>query len=306
MKLVVLGLCGRSVFLRVDHFHKPGETLHAAELHAEPGGKGFNQAVAAARLGAEVTFITCVGADQDGEACLASLEREGIRPVAQITQSAHTACASILTDREGENQVTVYRGAAEELTADFIRQNESLIAQSEMVLLNHEYPESCNLEVLDLAEKHGVPVILNPAPARNMDEKTLRRFSLMTPNRAEAEMILGRKVERIEAFPSLFRERGIRRAVVTLGGEGALLVDGGRAWHFPAIPCTVRDTTGAGDTFTAAMAVALLRGEELIKAVEYAVNASACSVSRRYVLPGLPTRLEVEANYVIGKPMEME
>ncbi len=296
MDITVLGLCGQSVFLGTDHFHTPGETVHAETLHMELGGKGFNQAVAAARLGAQVSFITCVGDDQAGRDCLRFLEGEGILPVAQVSPEAATAYACILTDKAGENRVTVYRGASGLLSPEFIRQNEAVIAGSGLLLLNHEYPAGCNLAALELAEKHGVPVILNPAPAKRMDASLLERFSLVTPNFSEAAVMLG-GLRNVEDLPGLFQSHGIRRAVVTLGGGGALVIDGGKMWKVPAKPSTVKDTTGAGDTFTAALAVALLRKKTLLQAVEYAGNAAALSVSQNYVLPGLPTESELKSKF---------
>ena len=127
MKISVLGLCGNSVFLNVDHFHMPGETVHARGLYAEPGGKGYNQAVAAARLGAEVSFLGCIGDDPDGRACMDFLRKEGIVPVPQIQKGVPSAYACILTDQEGENRVTVFSGAAQMLTAEFVYENEQLL-----------------------------------------------------------------------------------------------------------------------------------------------------------------------------------
>ena len=149
----ILGLCGKSVSMKVDHFHKPGETLHAKSLYTEPGGKGFNQAVAAARLGADVHFFAACGADVDGKACEDFLTAEGINPHIEIVD-VPTAFASILTDKEGGNQVTVYRGSADSLSTGFILEHESVFAGSDIILLNFEVPDEANEAALCLAEKY--------------------------------------------------------------------------------------------------------------------------------------------------------
>lgn len=306
MKITVLGLCGRSVFLGVDHFHAPGETVHARHLYAEPGGKGFNQAVAAARLGAQAAFITCTGDDEDGRQCLACLEQEGVETAVQICPDRSTAYACILTDQLGENRVTVYRGAADALSPEHIRRCGDLIAGSDMLLLNNEYPHSCNLAALALAERYGVPVLLNPAPPRESNRELLQRLFLVTPNLSEAAVLFGGMPNSAAELAVMARRSGVRRAVVTLGGDGALLIDGDRALKYPAVRCAVRDTTGAGDVFTAALAVGVLNGRPLESAVEFAVNAAAISVTKQYVLPGLPTRAQVEADYTGLAPEKVE
>lgn len=306
MKITVIGLCGRSVFMDVEHFHAPGETVHAAGLYSEPGGKGYNQAVAAARLGAEVSFITCVGDDGDGRDCLRLLEREGVSHCALVLPNESTAYACILTDSGGENRVTVFQGAASKLTAEFIQAHEELIASSDMLLLNNEYPQECNLAALEIAEKHGVPVLLDPAPAREADREFLSRLYVITPNLSEAELLASGASGGLDMLPQKLRELGVSRAVVTLGEKGALLAENGKPLLFPAIKCPVKDTTGAGDCFSAALAVALAGGESLAAAVQKAINASALSVSKKYVMPSLPTKEELERNFVPVKAAEME
>ena len=306
MKLTVLGLCGQSVFLEVEHFHVPGETIHAKSLHSEPGGKGFNQAVAASRLGAEVSFFTCVGQDGEGTACLEFLKKEGVYPIAQVDASSRTAYACVLTDCVGENRVTVYQGASSKMTPEFIREKREVFAQSDLLLLNNEYPMDCNVAVLELAEQYGIPAILNPAPAQKIDMELLRKFFLITPNYSEAISLLGEPANCVRHLPALFRAKGICRAVVTLGRGGALLIDGEQTISFPALPSRARDTTGAGDAFNAALAVSLMSGSSLEKAVEYAINVAALSVKEPYVMPGLPTKQQVKLNFKPVHPREME
>ena len=301
----VLGLCGQSVFLKVDHFHAPGETLHAESIHAEPGGKGYNQAVAAARLGARVNFFTCCGNDEDGRSCEDFLRREGVAPYVEHCDTASTAYAAILTDKDGENRVTVYRGAADRMSADFLRRHERVIAESDMLLLNFEYPSELNTAALELAEKYSVPAILNPAPWRETDMGFLSRFALTTPNYREALSYPGMRGDSLDELTDVLLRSPLARTVVTLGGDGALLIDQGAAYLFPPIKCSAVDTTGAGDAFTGALATALAGGKGLFDAVCFAQNAAALSVRTAFVMPSLPTPEELSAQYTELQPQRI-
>lgn len=293
-RIGILGLAGMSVFLNVERFHAPGETLRAKGLLMEPGGKGYNQAVAAQRLGGDCVFFSAMGADSDAAVCESFLKNEGVAPVIQSCEDCATAYACILTDSRGENRVTVYRGAADSLTAEFVRENEKSLASCDVILLGLECSLAATLEALKIAEEHGIYTVLNPAPMTVNDPALMRRFDLITPNLQEACAILDISQDTsLPALESSFRRLGINRVVVTLGGGGALLVDGERGLRFPALRVRPVDTTGAGDCFNAALAVALGRGESIDAAVEYAINASGCSVCRRGVMGSLPTQDEV-------------
>lgn len=293
-----IGLGGESVFLSVDHFHAPGETLQAKGLFVEAGGKAYNQAVAAARLGASVCFFGAVGRDSGGALCREVLEAEGVLPVLEIIPNVNTAYACILTDAKGENQVTVSRGAADCLSADFICRQEDAIARCTHLLLGLECPLEATAAALKLAKKHGIFTILNPAPAISLDVEFLRSFDLITPNLQEAAVLLGLTyTPEIPVLGRLLQEAGLTNAVVTLGGMGSLLVTPSEQIRFPALPVKTVDTTGAGDTFNAALAVAISRGKSMEEAIEFATNASAWSVSRNHVLESLPTARELETNY---------
>ena len=302
MKIAVLGLCGNSVFLKVDHFHAPGETVHAEGLYSEPGGKGYNQAVAAARLGAQVAFLGAIGDDADGRACMEFAEKEGIVPVPQICREVPSAYASILTDKDGENRVTVFGGAAQYLSPEFIYEKESVIAQCDLILLNNEYPHSCNEAAMEIAKKHGVKVVYNPAPARPVSPEFLKGCWLITPNLSETAVLIGESVTELPLLAQKLQNAGIANAVITLGGDGAAIVAEGKALQIPARKTKAVDTTGAGDTFTAALCVSLLEGKNLVDSAVVAANAAALSVSRQYVMPGLPTMDQVKANFVDLQP----
>lgn len=269
-KVAVIGLTGRSVFMGVDHFHAKSETLHATDIHIEFGGKGFNQAVAAARHGATVSFLSAIGEEDQAEVS-SCLEAESINfiPAAKKTASAY---AVILTDKSGDNQVTVYPGA--ELTDADVSLFEEEIASADYLLLNNEVPESVNILAAKIAKRAGTEIILNPAPARHLSPDLITEVSLFTPNEAE-----------VAAIPP------DADAVVTLGGDGCLIRSRGK--HIPpaSFGRTV-DTTGAGDTFNGVLAAALAGGDSLEKAAEEANKAAAKSVTVRYVLPSIPRRLQ--------------
>ena len=267
-RIAVIGLTGTSVFMRVPRFHKGGETIHAEALHIEYGGKGFNQAVAAARWEAEVSFLTAVGA-ADATPVRDALAAEGIE-AAVIAKPAPSAYAAILTDPSGETRVTVFPGAR--LVPDDVDAFAPQIAEADILLLTNEVDETVNLRAAEIAAAHGTRIILNPAPARPLQPTLKRLVWLATPNAFETEGL-----------------EDIPEAVVTLGAEGCRIRSTGR--HIPA--CSfgpVLDTTGAGDTFSGVLAACLARDLSLEEAAIEANAAAARSVTVRHVLPAIPRR----------------
>ena len=306
IKLGFVGLGGKSVFMGVDHFHLPGETLHAKTMFTEPGGKGYNQAVAAQRLGADTVFIGAVGNDESGRYCEDFLKSEGVKPVLQKIDEVETACAFILTDARGENQVTVFRGAADFLSADFVRECKEEILSCDMLVLGLECPMEATLEAAEIAFENAIPVILNPAPVQTVDIDILKRCYLITPNQAEAAQLFGLDQNiSVRELAEAIIAKGMERAVVTLGGDGALLVDNGNAFKYDALSVKAVDTTGAGDTFNAAIARALTGGYALREAVVYAMNAASISVTCAHVMDGLPSERELLENYVDIEPQKI-
>lgn len=297
-RIGVIGLSGDSILLRVRRFPSPGETIAAAGMETEPGGKGYNQAVACARLGAEVSFLSPVGADPAGDLCEDVARREGIaHPLFLRKAGAMTARAVVMSEETGENTVTVYPGASLLLTGEDVRAAEGLFRDCDILLLQLEMPLDILEAAFELAEKHGIRVILNPAPAKPVAERCLRRAALLTPNETEAKMLLGFSQEdevSTETIAALFRERGLCPAVITLGGRGSMIVTDAETEMVPPEPVEAVDTTGAGDVFNAALAVRLAQGSPLRDAAYYAARASGWSVSRRGVLQSIPTREQLE------------
>ena len=274
VKISVIGICGNSVFLPVDHFHAKGETVVAPACFEQIGGKGLNQAVAAARMGAQVSFLAAIGDDGAGKTCVEVVEGEGIEGHFALRKGEKTAFAAILTDKTGENRVTVYMGP--ELCREDVLAYESRIAESDVLLLQHEVPEHINLVAAELAKKHGVRVILNPAPAREMSARLAELVDLATPNEHEAASVHGLPFGNV---------------VTTLGGDGCCI---NGTVTIPALPVTAVDTTGAGDTFNGVLAVYLAEGMDLENACCMAVKASGIGVTRKGALTSIPYRQEVE------------
>lgn len=274
VKIAVIGICGKSIFMNVDHFHTPGETVVAESTFSEIGGKGVNQAIAASRMGGHVCFLAAIGDDVDGQECIRCTESEGILCHFATKKGERTTFAVILADKNGENRVTGYHGA--ELTPEDVKDFEDAIAQSDILLLQHEVPVNVNIAAACLARKHGVKVILNPAPIVDIPEALAENIWLVTPNEHEAKGLSG------IVFPN---------RITTLGGDGCRIEGGAQ---IPALALTPVDTTGAGDTFNGVLAVCLAEGMPMEKACRYAVVASGLSVTKRGVLTSIPHRNEIE------------
>lgn len=273
-KISVIGICGNSIFMNVDHFHENGETLVADSVFEEIGGKGINQAVACAQMGAKVSFLGAIGDDSDGEKCRQTVKNYGINDFLVLKKDKKTTFAVILTDKNGENKVTGFRNA--ELSASDVLSFENEIASSDVLLLQHEVPEEVNEAAVTLAKKHSVKVILNPAPVRRITAKTADYVFAVTPNEQEKEAI------DISRF---------KNCITTLGKKGC---DINGETVVEALSVKAVDTTGAGDTFNGVLAVCIAEGKSLEEACRYAVCASGLSVTKNYVLNSIPQRDEIE------------
>ena len=269
-KVAVIGLTGNSVFMGVPGFHTGGETVVAHDFHSELGGKGFNQAVAAARQGADVSLLTAVG-NADVERVGRFLSGENISGfvVGKEVPSAH---ATILTDGSGQTRVTVFPGAT--LAAGDVDRFADSIKNADMLLLGNEVPEDVNIRAAEIASSSGVRILVNPAPSRPLPKELREKAFLFTPNEFE-EAGLGE----------------VQCEVVTTLGEKGCLIRSTRQL-IPAVSCgNAVDSTGAGDTFTATLAVCMAEGMALSDACRIANIAAGQSVTVRYVLPSLPFRI---------------
>lgn len=271
-KIAVIGIVGNSVFLPVEKFHVGGETVEAKSVHFELGGKGFNQAVAAARYGAKVSFLAAVGKDSYNSVN-EFLNNEKIDGTL-IEKQENTAFAAIVTDAKGSNRVTVYQGA--QLLAEDVVFFENAIKNADILLLNNEVAEEVNVKAIEIAKRYGVKIILNPAPARKTCNYILENVDLYTPNEHET---LGLEEK--------------ENVIITVGKRGCVVKKENKT--IPAVEIgSVVDTTGAGDTFNGVLAATLAEGQDLVNAVKTANLASSIGVTRKYAVSSIPTRKEIE------------
>ena len=291
----VIGSINQDFILRVERRPEPGETVTDAELTLFPGGKGANQAVAAARLGAEVTIFGRVGEDPFGKELLKNLRNNGVDTSRVETLSgAPTGSAFITVTPDGENTIIVSPGAnrsfgPEEIEAanEDLRRTRVLVAQLEVAV------EAVETAVRTVEETRG-RFLLNLAPPREVSDALLRRCDPLVVNEHEARFLLGEEAQNLDKSPGKLLDLGPRSAIVTLGAQGAILAAGGSLQHFPAPEVEAVDTTGAGDAFVGALAAKLARGTPLEEAVPYAVLAGAAAVTSEGAQGSLPTIEEVE------------
>ncbi len=269
-KITVIGIAGQTIFMELERFHREGETLETDKAHFEYGAKGFNQALACARMGASVSFV-CPVADDIYNDIEALCRNEGIKPCL-AKKHGISSFGCVLTDAEGANRVTVYKGV--NLNAEDILSFENEIKDSDILLLNNEINEDANLSALRLAKKHGVKVILNPAPCRKIHEELLCDVFLFTPNESETQGL-----------------EKCRNVIETLGKNGCYIRSEGI--RIPAKNVNAIDTTGAGDTFNGVLASELASGKDIIAAARTAVTASGISVTRKGAAASIPFKAEI-------------
>jgi ribokinase len=297
-ELLVVGSINLDLSLRVERFARPGETVIGNDVVRGGGGKGANQAVAAARLGRRVTMAGAVGDDDPGRALLAALEAEGIN-VDQVTTmtGVATGLAVIEVDASGENRIVVASGANAAVDADCLEPLASTVAEVPVVLAQLELPRPV-VETLATMERRG-RLIVNPAPADAALDPS--GIDILIPNRGElAAMVGGEDETDIDAVVDQVRSLGgsLEAVVVTMGGDGSVVVDGLRTGdvrieHIPATPVEVVDTTAAGDAFCGALADALCLGAGLVEAARWASRVAAATVTRRGAQDSLPARSDV-------------
>ncbi len=298
-RIVVIGSSNTDMVVKAARIPQPGETVLGGEFVMVPGGKGANQAVAAARLGAEVTLVTRLGMDLFAEASLRSFREAGIRTEWVVRDSAAASgVALIMVDQDGENAIAVAPGANAHLSPQDVDRAEEAIRAADVVVLQLEVPMPTVLHTIRLAKRHGRCVLLNPAPAGPVPDEALAMVDLLTPNETEAEMLLGggaAGLGGIAATAEALRAKGVGTVIVTLAREGAFVVGPGGSFHVSGRHVEAVDTTAAGDAFTGALACAVGEGQALRAALEFATAAAALSVRGIGAQPSLPGRSEVEA-----------
>ncbi len=296
--IVVIGSSNTDMIVKVPDIPAPGETILGGEFTTASGGKGANQAVAAARCGGQVKFVANVGRDSFGKQAIENFQADGIDTTHVFEDAdAPSGIALIMVSEAGENSIAVALGANDHLNPAAINQLEATISQATILLIQLEIPLATVEKAVDIAHKHGVKVILNPAPAQALSDELLSKVSIITPNESEAMLLTGIEViggdSAIESGRALI-QRGVDTAIITLGSEGAMIVTADSQQKVPTYPVKAVDTTAAGDTFNGALAVALSEGMALPDAVQFANAAAALSVTRMGAQPSVPQRREVE------------
>jgi ribokinase len=284
------------IVMQTPRFPESGETLFGQEVHFIPGGKGGNQAVACARLGHDTVMLGAVGDDSFGKSLLESLQASGVHTEhTKQTNAAATGIASI-TLTPDDNTILVVPGANGSLTAADIRAWSHIIAGASIMLVQLEIPMEAVAAAVDIADQHGIPVILNPAPACEIPVDILRKVRCITPNESELRVITGMNPSDagLEQAMDALLERGPEMVVATLGSKGAAWKKrGGHVQYMPAHRLEVVDTTGAGDAFNAGLACALSTDQEIGTSVRFAVAVSAIAVTKFGAQGGMPVKEEI-------------
>lgn len=298
-QICVVGSSNVDLIARVPRFPRPGETLEGRSFHIGYGGKGANQAVMAAKLGARVTMVTRVGRDVFGDGLVRNFTQHGIDTThVYVDEARSSGVAPILVDDTAENEIVIVPGANHGLSPDDVRRALPALQAADVVIGQLEVPIETTREAFRVARAAGVRTILNPAPAAPLPDNLLALTDLCVPNEAEAEMLTGRPVPTVDAAAEaagVLRARGPRAVIITLGGRGVVLVDADGTHHVPAIPVEAVDATGAGDAFIGSLAVFLSEGHTARAAARRASAVAALSVTALGAQGSFPERAAADA-----------
>lgn len=304
--ITIIGSANVDMIMQVEKLPAPGETVTGGVFTQVFGGKGANQAVAAARAARATpcVFLACVGRDLFAKPMLENFRKDGL-DISHVLfdDTAPTGTALISIDAKAENCIAVAPGANFRLLGEHIGREHELIASSAMIVLQMEIPLETTQRVLEIAGEYGTPVMLNYAPMVSRELKLDRRVHVLVVNETEAGQLTGKEVGSLASAKAVAMEllrSGHRIVVITLGGQGAVVADAAGARHIPSFPAKAVDTTAAGDTFCGALAVALVEGKPLEEAARFASAAAAIAVSRLGAQPSIPTRAEIDT--LAGKP----
>lgn len=296
--IVVVGSSNTDMIIQAARIPRPGETILGGRFSMAAGGKGANQAVAAARAGGKVSFVARVGDDVFGRQAIEGFKTDGI-DVRHVTQDKEAASgvALIFVASDGENSIGVASGANGCLSTSDVEKAKDVIASASVLVMQLETPLETIAAAAKIASSHNVPVILNPAPAQPLSDDILKHISIITPNETEAELLTGIKVEGEQGAADAAKvllDKGLKIAIVTLGSRGAFVMTSGEQYLIPAFKVEPIDTTAAGDVFNGTLAVALSEGKALKDAVCFASAAAALSVTKLGAQPSAPARKDID------------
>lgn len=299
-KVAVFGSFVVDLMARSPHLPVAGETVKGSMFRMGPGGKGFNQCVAAHKAGADVVMITKLGKDVFADVALNTMTQLGM-PKDHLFYSAEneTGIALILVDEKtSQNEIIIVPGACSTITPEEVGMIEPVLRESDYVLLQLEVNQDANELVADMARRYGCRVIVNTAPYAPLTDEFLSKVYMVTPNEVEAEELTGIPVKDLASASKaagFFFKKGVRQVIITLGSKGVFVSSGGREEIVPAFPVEAIDTTGAGDAFSGGLLAALAEGKDIWEAVRFSNALAAISVQRLGTTPSMPTREEIDA-----------
>jgi len=298
-KVIVVGSSNTDMVVKVPHIPVPGETIMGSNFMIIPGGKGANQAVAAARAGADVTFVACVSDDTFGKQAIENYQKEGIdTSFIKVIRETHSGIALINVATDGENSISVAPGANSYLLPEDIGACREVFSRASVILAQLEIPIETVKAAADMADSNGIPFILNPAPGGFIHEDLISKISIITPNETEAAILTSNKKFIEEEIPEISRnlyQKGPEIVIITLGSKGVWLKTNETEKIIPGYKVHAVDTTAAGDVFNGALASALANKDSIEDSIDFAQRAAAISVTKMGAQPSAPSLNEIRA-----------